>query len=99
MSLGQPPSKSAIDNAAGSLARALHTTLRNVAEFKSYLDTKSAEDLETEFGYTAGEAAVLKSAVADLDQLRGLYEGEANLADAKDFRTFAKRLFGFAFGS
>ena len=41
-------------------------------------------------GYASGDIATVKSAFSDLDQLRTIYQGSANLSVAKDFRTFAK---------
>jgi hypothetical protein len=41
-------------------------------------------------GYAAGDVTNFKSAFSDLDQLRTIYQGSANLLVAKDFRTFAK---------
>lgn len=43
-------------------------------------------------GYASGDVTNFKSAFSDLDQLRTIYQGSANLSVAKDFRTFAKLL-------
>lgn len=94
MSIGIQPDKAAIDARLGAAALAVNEALLNVKALKFWLDSKTQSDL-TGLGYTTGEYAQIVSALADLDQLRTLYEGSASLASPKDFRTFAKLLYGF----
>lgn len=96
MSLGIQPAKADVDATAGDIARRLNLAFDLIADFKFWLDAKTVGDLEA-LGYTTGEANTLKSAYADLEQLRTLYAGAATLGSAKDFRTFAKLLWGFGF--
>lgn len=93
MSVGLNPSKTDIDLAAGNLARLVQQVFNQVKELDYFLDAASTEQLVAK-GYTAGEVALLKSAVSDLDQLRTIYTGDAALANVKDFRTFARQLWG-----
>lgn len=86
-------SKAQLDAQAGTIALDLHEAFARVEELKYYLDAKSTGDLQA-LGYTSDEANLLKSAYADLDQLRTIYQGLASLANAKDFRTFARQVFG-----
>lgn len=94
MSLGLNPVKADVDYLAGTLAKRLHEDIDRIGEFKYWLDGKSVGDLEA-LGYTNGEANLLKSVFADLDQLRTLYVGAATLGSVKDFRTFARQIIGF----
>lgn len=94
MSLGYPVSKSDVDGKAGGLALGLRTTFDEIRNFKIWLDTQTDLALTTGLGYTGAEVNTLRSAATDLDQLRQIYEGLANLGVAKDFRAFAKLLTG-----
>ena len=93
MSVGFPTSKTDIDARAGQLALQLRDTLRQIQLFEAYLVATPDATLITA-GYIQAEVNTLKSAYSDLDQLRTIYEGGANLSVAKDFRTFAKLLVG-----
>ena len=45
-------------------------------------------------GYTDQEGATLKTAIADLWQLTGIWSGQDALAVPTDFRTFVRQLWG-----
>ncbi len=97
MSVGIPATKAEIDNAAGSAARSLFNVFSNVQQVKAFLDTKTTGDLET-LGYTANEAAVLKSAYADLAELANVFNnGTPAHTTAYDYRTFSKQLIGIVY--
>lgn len=93
MSVGLPISKGEVDQQAGSIARSLHNVLHNAALLKGWLDTQTTQDL-VDLGYSEGEAAVLKSAYADLAELAGVFEGGEPREVAYDYRTFAAQLIG-----
>lgn len=93
MSVGTAVVKVDVDYKAAQLALTLRTNFDAIRNFKIWLDTKVDNDLTT-LGYSAGEVATLRSAVADMDELRRVYEGLATVAVAKDFRAFAKLLTG-----
>lgn len=97
MAVGFGQTKGDIDSRAGSLAVALREDFYKITLFKSWLDTKTTEDLTT-LGYTEGEVAILKSAYTDLADLALAYQGQASahLAGTYDYRTFAKQLTGTA---
>ena len=103
MAIGIPVGKSDLDFAAGRAAQAISTAFTQVRALKAYLDAKTTADLQSlevvapAVAYTEGEVAALKAAINDLDQLRTIYEGDANLTSAKDFRAFAGRLIGVGF--
>lgn len=93
MSLGYAVTKNDVDNKAAQLALTLRTNFDAIRNFKIWLDTKTDTDLTT-LGYSSGEAATLRSATADMDELRRIYEGLTSLGVAKDFRAFTKLLTG-----
>lgn len=93
MAVGFPALKADIDARAGQLALQLRDTLRQIQLFEAWLLTQADANLVS-LGYVQAEVNTMKSAYADLDQLRTIYEGTANLTTAKDFRTFAKLLTG-----
>ena len=88
--------KAAVDSNAGTLAQSLQSAFNRTQQLKAWLDATPDATLVA-LGYTSGEVAVLKSAITDLDQLRTIYQGGATLGTAKDFRTFAKQMYGFGF--
>lgn len=97
MTVGLPANKADLDNVAGSTARSLFNVLSNVQQIKGWLDTKTTGDLEG-MGYTANEAAVLKSAYADLAELASVFNnGTPAHTTAYDFRTFSKQLIGIVY--
>lgn len=97
MTVGIQVDKAQVDNKAGSIAQQLNIVMENIEQFNEWLSGQQDADLETNYDYSSGEVAVLKSAFSDLDQLRQVYQGTVNLADAKDFRAFAKQLWGLGF--
>lgn len=96
MTLGLQPPKAQVDETVGAQTRALNVLFTEIGAFKAWLDGETDTDL-ADLGYTPGEVAELRSAYVDLDQLRTIYIGAASLASAKDFRTFAKRMWHFGF--
>lgn len=93
MSVGLPVTKLEIDTRAGDLARAFQRGFAQTETLKDYLDATLDADLIA-LGYTQAEVTNLKTAVNELHQLFTIWTGAANLASAKDFRTFVKRIWG-----
>jgi hypothetical protein len=93
MSVGLPVTKSEIDTRAGDTARAFQRAFEDVATMQTYLAGALEADLIA-LGYTSNEVAVLKTAFADLTELGTIWTGAAALAAAKDFRTFARQIWG-----
>lgn len=85
--------KQSIDVTCGDAAQALNIAFDNVQSAKQFLDVAQDAELEA-MGYTATDVATIRSALADLDQLRRIFEGLEALAAPKDFRTFAQRIWG-----
>jgi hypothetical protein len=95
MAVGLVVTKEVLDAAAGRIAKTLNETLGEAAALKAYLDAKTVPDLEA-LGYSAAEAAVLKSGAGDMDSLRRVYEGAAATGQY-DFRVFVRQLWGLCF--
>lgn len=91
--VGLSVTKADIDAIAGATARSVNVVFRDVVFFKAYLDTKTDGDLIA-LGYVQAEVDSLRSAFGDLKQLTDIFNGAATLGVAKDFKTFAKRLWG-----
>lgn len=85
--------KQTIDVTCGQAAQALNVAFQNVGNAKAFLDV--AQDAELlALGYTETDVATLRSAMADLDQLRTVYLGQAEVTPAQDFTAFAERIWG-----
>lgn len=97
MAAGLVPSKNQLDTTMGSIALSLNEVMTQIHQMQEYLAAQADADLEAQFGYSAQDVANFKSAFADLDQLRTIYEGAASLSAAKDFRAFASRIWGIGF--
>lgn len=98
MAVGFPTDKADIDSRAGFLALQLRDTLAGVKVLKTWLDGKDTAALVA-LGYDETqlqEVSVLKSAVADLDKLRRIYEGTDTQAEPSDFGFWARRLTGLS---
>jgi hypothetical protein len=93
MAAGLQVDKATLNNQLGSTARMLAQAIVQIDALKSYLDGQTDQAL-INLGFLQAEVDDMKSAFADLAQLATIYRGTANLAAAKDFRTFSKRLLG-----
>lgn len=93
MAIGIIATKGEIDSRMGQLARDYQKLWRDLAILKAYFDATANGTIEA-LGFSAGEVAVIKSAIADLDQLYNISRGSANLAVAKDFQAFVRQLWG-----
>ncbi len=93
MAVGSPADKAAIDARSAYLAVQIRDTLDAASRLKLFLDGKSVADLEA-LGYTADEAAVLKSAFTDLDNLRSVATGGQTVPAANNFLFWSSKLVG-----
>jgi hypothetical protein len=93
MSVGILVTKGEIDTRMGQVSRDLQSTFAETAILKAFFDSHVDADLVA-LGYTTGEVAVLKSAIADLNQLYQITIGLQTLGVAKDFTTFLRQLWG-----
>ena len=74
-----------INATAGDIARTLQHTMNRVGEFKRWLDAYASADLVGQFGFSQGDADVLKSAFGEADVVRQAHTNN---------RTFLSRLGG-----
>lgn len=93
MSIGIVTTKGEIDSRMGQLARDYQKVFLDLSVLKTYFDA-TADPTLVALGYTAGEVAILKSAIADLNQLYDISRGAATLGVAKDFNAFVRQLWG-----
>lgn len=93
MPAGLAVTKETLNARAGSVALQARSLFEQTAAVKEWLDATPNADMEA-MGFSAGEVAVIKSAFADLDQLRTIWQGTANLPASKDFRQWTRQLWG-----
>ena len=84
-----------INAQVAGIARELDRIFLRAEQMKAWLDTLSDAQLIALYGYVQGDIDVLRSAVADMNILRTVYEGAATQGSLKDFRTFAKQMYPF----
>lgn len=94
MAAGRQLTKDTINADAGSIARSVFAGLNAVVQFKTWLDSITDANLIAVYGFLQADVDDLRSGFSDLNQLSTIFNGTANLAVAKDFRAFAKRLNG-----
>ena len=88
--------KQSVDATCGDAAQALNIAFRDVEAAKAFLDVYQDAELES-LGYSPTDVATIRSALADLDQLRRVYQGLEDVTPAKDFTTFSQRIYGTGF--
>ncbi len=93
MAVGYPKNKESIDGIVGELSQAINRNFRRAVQLKTELDAYTDGNL-TAAGYATGEVAILRTLVADLNQLNNIYTGAATLGAAKDFRASLRPLWG-----
>jgi hypothetical protein len=91
--VGLPADQPSINQRAGSVALMIRTAFEQIETLQAFLAGQQDSALVA-LGYTAGEVAILKSAISDLDLLRRIYQGAATQAALKDFTVFPHQLTG-----
>lgn len=94
MAVGYPVTKATLDNRAGALVEQLRQIFDGVESLKAWLDARPDAELQADYGYSAEDVAVLKSAITDLDKLRRIGAGTEVQAAVSDFFFWADRLTG-----
>lgn len=87
--------KATINARAATLCQQVDRIFLQIQQFKGWLDTLNDAEMVSTYGYVQGDLNILRSTFVDLEQLRTIYQGAANLGVAKDFRTFAKQEYPF----
>jgi len=93
MSIGLTFTKSELDQKIGHVSLVFKHGFEDAVTLKAYFDS-TTDQILIDMGYTAGEVATIKTAFTDLNQLSGIWLGNANLAAAKNFTQFVSRLWG-----
>jgi hypothetical protein len=93
MTIGITVQKPGLDQKLGEIALNLRSDFRRIEEMRHYMLITPDSTLVA-MGYTAAEVAIIKSALADADQVRRVWTGEAVQAAAQDFRLNLDQLAG-----
>lgn len=93
MAVGITVNEDTINNSVGRVSNQFLTLLDDIAVLDDSLAPYDSAALQA-FGFTAGEAATIGSIRSELNQLRQIAMGLANLTVAKDFRTFPRQAAG-----
>ena len=83
--IGLAVNQNNINSTAGEIALSVIKDLGRASAMKSFLDRFTAQDLVTNFGFTIGDANLLKSAIADLSAINTTFNAN---------RTFLNQLAG-----
>lgn len=93
MAVGIVVNKDTINNSVGRVSQGFLGLLDDIAVLDDSLSIYDQAALEG-FGFSSQEAAVIGSVRSELNQLRQIAMGLANLTVAKDFRTFPRQAAG-----
>ncbi len=91
--IGVPITQDRVNQVLGGLAQRLKTDFEEVATLKAWSDITPQETIEA-LGFNVDDAFLIKLIIQELDQLRTIYTGAANLANVKDFRVQAQKAIG-----
>lgn len=94
MAIGRTITIAELNNVAGAVGTSLWAVMDNIAKAKAVIDDYTEAQLQSNFGFTAQDAADLKAAYADMGQLLDIFRGNAALAAAKNFRPSTRKLLG-----
>lgn len=93
MAIGIQVTKTDVNQALGTAARSVFNAIQVVGQFKDWLDTQTDADLIA-LNFVQSDVDQIRSAMADLGHLRGVFFGVSTRAVAYDYRTFTKRCLG-----
>lgn len=86
--------KDRIDDILGQALADVNASLNEANRLRDdFLQPRTDQEL-IDLGYSVAEISTLRGAFGDMDQLVKIYRGNQALVDAKDFRSFAKKLWG-----
>jgi hypothetical protein len=95
MAIGFPQMKPDIDARAGQLVLTCRNNLRDIVQFKAWLDLSVNTDLALiALGYTQSEVTLLRASFTDLSKLSGIANATQVQAATSDFFFNAKSLVG-----
>jgi hypothetical protein len=91
--VGVQVTQARVNEVLGGVATRLHDLFNEIATLKEWNDITTQEVIES-LGFTPDDAYLVKLIIDELAQLRTIYAGAANLANAKDFREQARKARG-----
>lgn len=94
MAIGRTITREELNNVAGAIGTSLWAVMDNIAKAQAVINDYTEAQLVSNFGFTAQDAADLKTAYADMGQLVDIFKGSAALAVAKNFRPSTRKLLG-----
>lgn len=98
MAIGIQQDKSTENEALGRIARGLENVLAQIDQHTDAVGgMTSAQFQAAPFNYSPAEADDVVAMLADLNQLKQIYRGNATLASTKNFRTSIKKALGPGF--
>lgn len=81
---------------AGRVAKALHEAFEDVTLMQDFFQTWNDSELAG-YGLSQTDIDLLRAAFNDLDLLRQIYRGQQPLAVPQNFRSNARKIWGFGF--
>lgn len=98
MSVGNQPSISDVNAELTSVSVALNSTLSRAHDLHTWYTGLGPGGLtNAPYSLSSADDATVGSGLADAEQLYQIFLGAQSLANAKDFTTFLRRMWGFGF--
>lgn len=94
MAAGIQATEAGINLKAGQLATGLRDIMQQVVNFQAWLSTQTAATLEANYGFSAGDAATLISAMGNLSTLAAVYSGTATVPSEFNYEANSNALWG-----
>lgn len=94
MSVGIAASAQSVNAAVAQFALDLRNTFQQIQNFESWLSASGGATFLQGIGFTSADAATIVSTVGNLDQLRQIYQGLANLATAFNYEANSNTTWG-----
>jgi len=90
---GIPTHASQVHNVIGGISREVMNIFDQIGVFNDWVTSLDQADIDA-LELLPEDIALIGGVIADLMQLRSIYEGGASLANAKDFRLLVRQLAG-----
>lgn len=98
MAIGIQQNRTTEDEALGRIARSLENVMAQIDQHTDAVGgLTSAQFQAAPYSYSPAEADDVVAMLADLNQLKLIYRGNATLASTKNFRTSIKKALGPGF--
>ena len=87
----------AVQIALGQIAKDVQQSLEAVQKAARFMAQNSDAELLADYGISSEDAALLRSAISDLDDLAKVYRGQQAVATARNFNQNVRRIVGLGF--